>query len=209
MTTADNRYIAKATAREIPVYLAGPILGCTEGEANDWRLKVDKFLRPFNIVGISPLRCEPIHGERYTMEYADPKFGTARAISSKNLFDVHECKLGIFYIPKPVATDEEVRERLDRFEENAPDSAGCNYVCKSRDYFAAGMNAAKLHSFGTVIELAWTHALHKPTILVSDDPFIMGHPVIDACAKWKVPTLEDACDVAIGLLAGYAGGKNV
>ncbi len=64
------------------VYLAGPIAGCDKGEANDWRWHVAGKLRASGIVGISPLRCEPLVGERYMVGYEDPRFGTARAIAS-------------------------------------------------------------------------------------------------------------------------------
>ena len=36
------------------IYLAGPIAGCTEEEATEWRDDVINML-PHNIVGISPL----------------------------------------------------------------------------------------------------------------------------------------------------------
>ena len=41
------------------IYLAGPIAGCTEEEATSWRDYVNSML-PYGIVGISPLRCEPV-----------------------------------------------------------------------------------------------------------------------------------------------------
>jgi nucleoside 2-deoxyribosyltransferase len=204
MPPAVERFIPSALPSQEFVYLAGPILGCTEGEANDWRVTVDKLLKPHNIIGISPLRCEPIRGPRYTMESPDPKFGTARAISSKNLFDVHRCRMGIFYIPKPRTEYEEAVQRYEAWR-SAYEAANL----KAFDAFVAGMDAAKRHSFGTVGELFWMNALEKPTILVSDDPFIQTHPVIDAASNWKLATLEDACDVVLGLLGGYAGGKNV
>ena len=72
------------------VYLAGPIMGCTRTEANDWRIEFARQLADNDIRGVSPLRCEPLIGEHYSMEYADPKFGTAKAIGSKNMFDVHQ-----------------------------------------------------------------------------------------------------------------------
>lgn len=84
------------------VYLAGPIAGCDKGEANDWREYVGNILEPYNIRGISPLRCEPIVGERYMLNYADPKFGTARAIGSKNVFDVRHCDMTLAYLPKVI-----------------------------------------------------------------------------------------------------------
>ena len=84
------------------VYLAGPITDSKEDEANDWRRYVADKLIKHGIVGISPLRCEPISGERYTATHADPRFGTARAICAKNVFDIRTCDMTIAYFPKPV-----------------------------------------------------------------------------------------------------------
>ena len=88
--------------KDIYVYLAGPISGCTEGEANDWR---DYFseqlqLRGKQFVGVSPLRCEPIIGPTYTQEYQDKRFGTPSAIATKNYEDVLRCDVTVAYIPE-------------------------------------------------------------------------------------------------------------
>lgn len=83
------------------LYLAGPIIGHTERDANEWREAVIRHLAPHNIRGISPLRCEPpAAGDRYTAQYPDPRFGTARAISSKNVFDVRACDMMLVYAPE-------------------------------------------------------------------------------------------------------------
>ena len=148
------------------VYLAGPIAGCTRGEANDWRDHMRYGLAEHRIQGISPLRCEPLMGERYTADSPDPRFGTARAIASKNFLDVQMCDMTLCYLPRE-------------------------------------LNERRL-SVGTVIELAWAHALRKPTILVSDYPFLTEHPVVQANAGWVLPTLDDATEVIIGVLADYA-----
>ena len=87
------------------VYLAGPILGCTAGEANDWRRYVDDRIRDHNIIGISPLRCEPLIGERYTAQYADNRFGTPRAIAAKNKFDVMNSDITLAYLPATMAAN--------------------------------------------------------------------------------------------------------
>ncbi len=84
------------------VYLAGPIAGCDKGEANDWRRYVQDQISTAGIRGISPLRCEPIVGERYMLNYADPKFGTARAIGSKNVFDVRHCDMTLAFLPREI-----------------------------------------------------------------------------------------------------------
>jgi len=86
------------------VYLAGPILGCTKGEANDWRQYVHQQFLAYDdrnvIVGISPLRCEPLIGDRYSTDYPDPRFGTPEAIAAKNMHDVQNCDMILAYMPK-------------------------------------------------------------------------------------------------------------
>jgi len=153
------------------VYLAGPIMGCTHGEANSWRHYVADKLADHGIIGISPLRCEPLQGERYSIDYPDPRFGTPRAIAAKNRHDVSNCDLTLAYLPLP--------EHL------------------------------KVQSYGTIIELAWANMAGKQTIMVSDDPYVMLHPVLDAVSNWKLATLDEAVDVCIGVLGGYTGGKNI
>jgi nucleoside 2-deoxyribosyltransferase len=82
------------------VYLAGPILGCTYEEANDWRTWVSESLKDYNIMGVSPLRCEPYTaGGTYQMQYDDARFGTAKAICSKNIFDTKMCDMVLAYLP--------------------------------------------------------------------------------------------------------------
>src|SRR6185437_16451225 len=82
------------------VYLAGPILGRTHAEANNWRRDFGSQLATFGIVGVSPLRCEPLIGKRYSLNYPDPRFGTARAIASKNKLDVKMCDMTLCYFPE-------------------------------------------------------------------------------------------------------------
>lgn len=151
------------------VYLAGPILGKTVAEANDWRAAMSLKLARFNILGISPLRCEPpgINGV-YEGSYDDPKFGHMRAIASKNLFDVRNCDVTLAYLP--------LSQRLS----HQP-------------------------SIGTLIELAYAHALGKSTILVTDDPTLLQHPLVQMCAGWVLPDLESAVELLKGLLEDYAG----
>ena len=85
------------------VYLAGPILGRTKSEANDWRDAFSLRLENIGVIGVSPLRCEPLVGEWYGQnEYEDPRFGTARAIASKNKLDVKMCDMTLCYFPEGV-----------------------------------------------------------------------------------------------------------
>lgn len=81
------------------IYLAGPICGCDSGEANDWRTYVSDQLRD-NIIGVSPLRREPMVGKVYPLSSDDPKFNTVRAIKAKNELDTRSCDLVLAYLPK-------------------------------------------------------------------------------------------------------------
>ena len=146
------------------IYLVGPVAGCDKGEANDWRGKIcDAF--PKGIIGVSPLRCEPLIGEKYEVVYDDPRFGTATAISSKNEYDTRTCDMVLAYMPR------ELNERRP--------------------------------SYGSVIEMAWAYQLNKPVILVSDDPYMMMHPLIHAITNWRLDNFDDALDVIKGVLEVY------
>ncbi len=83
------------------IYLAGPIAGLNEQEATEWRSGVQELL-PYGIIGISPLRCEPVkEGMTYTDEGAtDPMWSDARAINAKNWLDTESCDLVLAYLPK-------------------------------------------------------------------------------------------------------------
>ena len=83
------------------IYLAGPIAGLTEDEATTWRHDVDLML-PDNIIGISPLRCEPLQpGMVYTDDGAtDKMWSDPRAINAKNWLDTESADLVLAYLPK-------------------------------------------------------------------------------------------------------------
>ena len=81
------------------VYLAGPITGRSRGEAQDWRRSVAEQLADHGITVISPLRCEPLLGERYPLYGTDPRFGLPKAIAAKNKFDVKACDILLAYMP--------------------------------------------------------------------------------------------------------------
>ena len=80
------------------IYLAGPIAQCTQGEANTWREYLSEEFH-HNIIGISPLRCEPLHGETYGPGN-DPRYNSPGAIAAKNWYDVETCDLILAYLPR-------------------------------------------------------------------------------------------------------------
>lgn len=169
------------------VYLGGPIMYCTGEEANDWRIKVAAQLAEGGLVGISPLRCEPLVGERYTPQYTDPLYGTARAISSKNKADVRMCDIGIYYLPEPKTM-----------------------LVWTSDAAAQKTALLSPYSHGTIGELFWADAWDKPTILVTDSDHVKKHPVISAAAGWIVGDFEQAVELCISVVGAYVpGGKNV
>lgn len=94
-------------SNEIYVYMAGPIAGCKYGQANDWRQMFADMLAEINpnIVGVSPLRCEPLIGEVYHTQYDDKRFGTPEAIQAKNFEDVQRCDVTVAFIPEDVTKD--------------------------------------------------------------------------------------------------------
>ena len=83
------------------IYLAGPIAGLTEEEATTWRHDVN-FMLPDNIIGISPLRCEPVKpGMTYTTPGAvDKMWSDPRAINAKNWLDTESADIVLAYLPK-------------------------------------------------------------------------------------------------------------
>ena len=84
----------------IYIYLAGPVTNCTNHEANYWREDFIDLLEAcpkdkiwsHGFVGVSPLRCEPLVGARYSTNPKDPE-----AIVAKNKLDVQRCDLTLAY----------------------------------------------------------------------------------------------------------------
>lgn len=149
------------------IYLAGPINGCEEGEAKEWRKYVQsKFNK--GIVGINPLRCEPpaaCSTGKYAATYSDPKYGLARAIHGKNWLDTVACDFVLAYLPK-FAND-------------------------------------RRPSYGTVMEIGWASAMKKPICLVTDDPVIVAHPVVNTAANWILNTLDESVELVNGIFTDY------
>ena len=83
------------------IYLAGPIADCDYQEANEWRVYCQEKFEP-GIVGISPLRCEPLEkGKRYSETGSVVKmWSDPRAIATKNWMDTESSDLVLAYLPK-------------------------------------------------------------------------------------------------------------
>ena len=59
------------------------------------------------------------------------------------------------------------------------------------------------YSLGTMAEIAWAHAMDKPCVVVSDDPYIQEHPLVNFCTGWVLPTVDEALEVIVGIFDIY------
>ena len=85
------------------IYLAGPINGCTDPEARDWRTDIAKRLPEHTI--LSPM-VRDYHGHEYL---------SADEIVSGDKADIDSCDILIAYCPKPsVGTSMEVLYAWER-----------------------------------------------------------------------------------------------
>ncbi len=80
-------------------YLAGPVVGCLELEAKDWRVWAEWALSHYGIRGISPIRSVEVDGQRYGLSERCPKHGIPKSIFAKNVFDVKRCDIVLAYLP--------------------------------------------------------------------------------------------------------------
>ena len=181
------------------IYLAGPIFGATSAEANDWRHDMTARLAPHGIVGISPLRCEPMVGDRYDLHYKDPCFGTPEAILAKNFLDLRACDMTLAYFPTPPEVAE-LNEVIDGLDEALVAASHGGYIETLKRIARKGVQ----RSIGTIGEVSWAFALQKPLAVVSEDPLIKHHPFTSTQPNWRLSTLDEAERLIVGLFADYA-----
>ena len=62
------------------------------------------------------------------------------------------------------------------------------------------------HSYGTTMEIAWGYSLRKPVVIVSDDPQVQDHPLMDMSGA-MFEELDDAIDYINILLGEYERNK--
>jgi nucleoside 2-deoxyribosyltransferase len=157
------------------VYLAGPIAGLTDSEANGWRKNAEIFFDnkcPNGVIkAVSPLRNEPankdgIYDDQLHLGDRQDWFVTPRCIASKNWFDVQNCDIVLVYYP--------------------------GNLCDNRP------------SFGTIIEIGWAIALGKPLYLVTDDGYLKKHPLIDRNAAFISDNLNDALNAIVHTYEVYS-----
>ncbi|WP_315772961.1 MULTISPECIES: hypothetical protein [unclassified Bradyrhizobium] len=194
------------------VYLAGPITGETVASANDWRGDMTERLARHGIVGISPLRAQPVQGERYDLHFPDPCFGMPKTIVSKNYLDVKRCDFVLAYFPEPpeVAELDGILDRMGDLVEQIEERFG-PLDSETQDAVVSDVAALKriarrglLRTLGTTGEVSWTKPLGKPCAIVTDDPFIEDHPFMSVQADYMLSTFDEAERLIVGLFADYA-----
>jgi nucleoside 2-deoxyribosyltransferase len=200
------------------IYLAGPIAGCTEGEAKDWRAYVNTKLEAINCVGVSPLRCEPLIGARYELSYQDPLFGQPKSIIAKNFLDLRRCDMTLAYFPVPPESKalEEIATRMGNLSEiiekmigPLDDEEGKAIIDDAKTLERIARKSPQ-RSVGTIGEISWAYALRKPCVIVTEDPLLTAHPFISQQPDWPVlKTLDEAVLLIAGIFGAYNGGKNV
>lgn len=192
------------------IYLAGSIFGATGAEANDWRRDMTARLAPHGITGISPLRCQPMVGERYDLHYPDPCYGTPEAILAKNFLDLRACDLTLVYLPAPPEVAE-LAAIIDRMEnlsgvvEMIVGAIDDDATAIAQDLETLKRIARKgvQRSIGTIGEISWAYALQKPCAVVSDDPLVRNHPFTTVQPAWRLSTLDEAERLIVGLFKDY------
>lgn len=80
-------------------YLAGPVVGCTEVGAKDWRHYVAKGLELYGIRSISPIRSVSPDGSKFVMTEDCEKHGFVNCVFAKNQFDVRRADMTFAYLP--------------------------------------------------------------------------------------------------------------
>jgi nucleoside 2-deoxyribosyltransferase len=64
-------------------------------------------------------------------------------------------------------------------------------------------------SIGTLLEIGYAKAMGKLVVLVTDDAYLLRHPVIRGCCGWIVEDFQAGLLIVGDLLHAYSGGRNV
>lgn len=73
------------------VYLAGPIFGCSDDEANSWRWHLTRLLEPYELVALDPMR----------RDYRGQEDANVRAIIDGDLADIRQASAMVVRCDRP------------------------------------------------------------------------------------------------------------
>jgi len=153
------------------VYAAGPIRGATYDEAEGWREKAARWLAPYDIHVVSPMR-----GKDYlkTVGLLGGPSGTGGA-------------------PESVVANEKAIFRRDRWDVERSDLVLANF--EETPVFpnlSLGGNEVQISSLGTAMEIAWADAFRVPVVAVIPKGNVHDHPLIRHGCMMVVETLDEA-----------------
>ena len=98
------------------------------------------------------------------------------------------------------ADDPEARKRI--VMKNYMDTQSSDLILA---YLPKTINERR-HSYGTTMEIAWGYSLRKPVVIVSDDPQVQDHPLMDMSGA-MFEELDDGIDYINILLGEYERNK--
>jgi nucleoside 2-deoxyribosyltransferase len=73
--------------------------------------------------------------------------------------------------------------------------------CQRSDVVLFNLMDATRVSIGTMIEIGWADSARRPIVLAMETGGLHDHAIVRACAGFIVPTLQEAIDTVITLLA--------
>jgi hypothetical protein len=108
----------------------------------------------------------------------------------------------------PLRAKEELKDEtcIDRIEYDEPMSCPKGIYVRDRfdalrcDLLLVNLLNAEKPSLGSVMEIAWADALHKPIILAMEPGNVHEHAMILGACGFRVGSLTEAAAVAIGVL---------
>lgn len=59
-------------------------------------------------------------------------------------------------------------------------------------------------SYGTAIEIGWASGANIPIVLVSDDDYLVNHPIVSGCVGWIVDDLDKGVEAINKIFGAYA-----
>jgi len=99
--------------------------------------------------------------------------------------------------PYRVETDSNTKEARKRIVmKNYMDTKNCDLILA---YLPKEINARR-PSYGTTFEIAWGYSMQKPVVIVSNDPQVHNHPIMDMAGAlfWNLDEAIDYINVLLG-----------
>ena len=99
--------------------------------------------------------------------------------------------------PYRVETDSNTKEARKRIVmKNYMDTKNCDLILA---YLPKEINARR-PSYGTTFEIAWGYSMQKPVVIVSNDPQVHNHPLMDMAGAlfWNLDEAIDYINVLLG-----------